>query len=140
MDKKLVTVTCAIIVKGNRIFAAQRAMHKKHGGKWEFPGGKQLYGETLQQCLARELKEELLVDVQVKQSMEAVMHNYIDFRIALHPFLCALSNETVTPTEHKQVGWFSMEELLQMDFTDADRVLIHRIKKAGGVPAIGEQR
>ncbi len=140
MNKNTIVVTCAIIQKNDRIFAAQRPLNKKHGGKWEFPGGKVGIGESLRDGLYRELKEELNIEVQVRTHLDAVTAEYEDFVIELHPFICDIANGLPTLLEHQQLGWYTLDELIQMDFTAADMELIERIKKAGGVPAIGEQR
>lgn len=140
MKKERLEVTCAIISDGLRYFACQRPDAKKHGGKWEFPGGKVRLGEPLSEGIKRELREELNIEVQVLEQLEVITEAYIDFVIRLHPFWCKVKNGEPEPLEHQQIGWFKIEELEEMDFTRADKVLIGRIKKAGGVPAIGEQR
>jgi len=140
MDKERLVVTCAIISDGLRYFACQRPDAKKHGGKWEFPGGKIRSGELLSEGIKRELDEELNIEVQVLEQLESITEAYVDFVIRLYPFWCKIKKGEPEPLEHQQIGWFKIEELAKMDFTRADKVLIDHIKKAGGVPAIGEQR
>ena len=90
MEKERLVVTCAIISDGLRYFACQRADAKKHGGKWEFPGGKVRSDEGLSEGIKRELREELNIDVQVLEQLAVITEAYNDFVIRLYPFWCKI--------------------------------------------------
>jgi 8-oxo-dGTP diphosphatase len=115
-----IRVACAIIKKNGRILAAQRSESMSMPLKWEFPGGKINSGETPEQCLKRELREELGIEVHVGRSFEQVTHQYPDFSVTLFPFLCTLTGGQLTLHEHKAVAWMSPDDLPSLDWTEAD--------------------
>ena len=78
----------AIVLKAGKILVCQRKADDTFGGYWEFPGGKQEDGETLEQCLARELREELNIAARPTLLLTPVMHDYPEVLLRLHPFLC----------------------------------------------------
>jgi 8-oxo-dGTP diphosphatase len=126
--KKNISVTCAIIENDDQILAARRGPTMAHPGKWEFPGGKQLPGESLEACLKREILEELHLQVEVVKSLPVVYHTYSpDKSIILHPFLCRWVSGTLSPTEHDLVAWFSPEALLDLDWLPADWPIVQRL-------------
>ncbi len=140
MHKKLVKVTCGIIWQNQKILIARRGREQVHPGKWEFPGGKVKPSESLEACLARELYEELNIQVNVLELWDSVNMEYEDFYIELHPFKCKFIDNPIILREHEQIKWCSIGEMGKLDMTEADRELVQRIKKAGGEPAIREQR
>src|SRR5512134_3336222 len=85
-------VACAVIGRGGLILAAQRSGSMSLPLKWEFPGGKIRAGERPEECLARELVEELGVIVRVGGALPATTHRYPDFTVTLYPFLCAIDS------------------------------------------------
>lgn len=120
MTLPVVRVTCAVIIREGKVFAARRGPQSKQPLKWEFPGGKVETGETDEQCLHRELAEELDMRVRIVQGLPAHTHFYKDFRIELIPFLCELLNMDHKSREHHETTWLKPDELAEMDWTEAD--------------------
>jgi 8-oxo-dGTP diphosphatase len=88
--------------------------------KWEFPGGKIDPGESPEQCLVRELQEELLICVQVERQLPVSTHHYPSVTVTLHPFVCTMAAGHADPQEHDMVTWFTPEELRTLDWAAAD--------------------
>jgi 8-oxo-dGTP diphosphatase len=113
-------VACAVIELGGRVLAAQRSAAMSMPLKWEFPGGKIAAGESPQECLARELREELGIGVRVLEALAPVTHDYPGFRITLYPFRCAAGGGGITLHEHAAVAWLPPGELRSLDWAEAD--------------------
>lgn len=92
--------------------------------KWEFPGGKIHPGETPEDCLRRELLEELGIVAVVGRALPPSTHRYPDFTITLYPFLCAVESGELAPGEHEQIAWLRPEDLPDMDWAEADRPIV----------------
>jgi len=129
MFLKRVEVVAAVIQKDNKIFCAQRNLSKSMGGKWEFPGGKIEIGETREESLVREIKEELDSDIVVDKYLITVEHDYPTFHITMHAYLCTLVKGELILKEHNDSGWLSKEELLSLDWADADKPIVNKILK-----------
>jgi 8-oxo-dGTP diphosphatase len=95
-----------------------------HPMKWEFPGGKVEPGETEEECIKRELAEELQMNIHILTRLPSFYHTYPDFSIELIPFLCQLLEGGHTALEHNSTGWFSLPELLTLDWAEADKALM----------------
>src|SRR5512138_2391378 len=93
-------VACAIIEKNGLVLAAQRSEVMSLPLKWEFPGGKIERGESAQECLHRELLEELSITVHIDRQLPENRHHYSEFAITLYPFICKLENGEITLHEH----------------------------------------
>ena len=121
-------VTCAIIVREERVLITQRSESMPHPLKWEFPGGKVKEGESPEHCIKREIFEELGLKVVVKQSLPAVEHVYNTHSIKLIPFICHLDEGKIVLSEHRSYRWIHKEELESVDWLEADldvvRILI----------------
>ena len=117
-------VTAALISSQGRLFVAQRPPWKKFGLLWEFPGGKVEPGEGLEQSLVREIKEELCLDIHVRGLFRKISQQGPDFAIDLHAYWCAICGGTLCLIEHIAFMWANLSELKQIDFTQADRLLI----------------
>ncbi len=108
---------------GRRVLIAKRRSGDDRGGEWEFPGGTLEPGETLAACLARELREELGIEVEVGEEIALVEHSYPDVRITLHAFSCRhIGGE---PRAHRCADWkwVKPEELVKYQLSPADRRL-----------------
>ena len=128
MGIKVVEVSAGLIFRSGRLLITQRLAGAHLGGLWEFPGGKREPGETLVQCLARELREELGVEVNVGELFERVTHAYDDKTVCLQFFLCELSSpREPQPLECAAVKWVSREELAAHFFPAADAQLVGRL-------------
>lgn len=93
--------------------------------KWEFPGGKIEAGESPEECLIRELKEELGVSVLVGTALPQVTHDYADFTVTLYPFTCRLTGGAITPYEHQDLRWMESRFMPELDWAAADLPVIH---------------
>ena len=120
----MIDVTCALICEGDRILAVQRGMNSSHPMKWEFPGGKLQENETAQAGIVREIKEELLVEIEIKAQLDPVEFDYGNKQICLIPFVCRIVKGTVALTEHIDSCWILPDEWTQLDWAEADAVLI----------------
>ena len=121
-------VTAAIILKDNRVLIAQRAPGENLAGKWEFPGGKIEHEETPQDCLKREIREELDVDIEVLDSFGESIYAYHSGTIKLMAFWCKWISGDFTLKVHSQIAWVNHNELDLYDFAPADIPLVEKLK------------
>lgn len=126
---KHIEVVAGIIKDGDKIFATQRGYGEFKDG-WEFPGGKMEPGETPQQALARELKEELAVDVNVGEFLCTVDYDYPTFHLTMHCFFCSLVSGKLTLLEHEAAKWLKMSELHTVNWLPADVEVVKALKDA----------
>lgn len=124
MSKKTMRVACAIIEHDGKILAVQRSERMNLPLKWEFPGGKIKQGESPEQCVVREVSEELNVRITVGPSLPSVSHDYPDFSVTLYPFICSVVSGEITLHEHKALLWLSSPELWSLDWVVADFPII----------------
>jgi 8-oxo-dGTP diphosphatase len=117
-------VTAALIRNGREILIAQRGRDKRFGRQWEFPGGKVRPNESPEECLQREIKEELNLEVRVEQHVCTIHHSYPDFDIDLVAFWCSIVGGEVRLAEHEQIRWITLAEASQYDFVEADLKVI----------------
>ncbi len=125
---KTVKVVAAIIVHENRIFATQRGYGAFKDG-WEFPGGKIEPGETPQEALVREIREELKMEIRVKEFLETVEYDYPEFHLSMDCFLCQIQSGEPVLTEHEAAQWLTVETLDSVDWLPADQGLVDRIRR-----------
>lgn len=128
-----VAVTAGAITRGGRLLAARRAVGAGRGGLWELPGGKVEPGELPEQCLARELGEELGVTVVVGEALARVVHAYPDITIQLTVFGCELVAGEPQALEHAELRWVDGEEAAGLEWSAADASVIAEVVK-GTVP------
>lgn len=122
-------VVAALIWKGNRFMACQRPAHKARGLLWEFVGGKVEPGETKEEALIRECREELAVTVAVGDVFMEVTHEYPDLTVHLTLFNAAIAEGTPQKIEHNDIRWLTVEEIGAYDFCPADEEILNRLKK-----------
>lgn len=99
---------------------AQRSASMSLPLKWEFPGGKIEVNESAEECLIREVTEELGISVSVTVALRPVTHSYSDFRVTLYPFRCRLTGGTMTPNEHNEIRWIEPWRMPELDWAAAD--------------------
>lgn len=122
-------VTAAIIKDENRLLIAKRHSKDTLGGKWEFPGGKIEPGETPQECLVREIKEELGVEVKIGPFYDDNVYSTQDHHIHLLFYWAKVTNGEVIPVVHDDLKWTTIEELANFDFALADIPIVKRLMK-----------
>ena len=113
-----VEVVAAIIMDDEYFLATQRG-YGEFKGLWEFPGGKIDSGETNEEALIREIKEELNCDIQIKSFMLTVEYDYPSFHLIMHCYLCSLLSE-FTLLEHEDYQWLSKSNIMDVDWLAAD--------------------
>ena len=124
---KSIKVVAAIILHDNLIFATQRGYGDFKGG-WEFPGGKVEPGESPQEALFREIREELSMEIEVGELFETVEYDYPAFHLSMDCFLCKIKSGTPVLLEHAAAQWLAQEELDSVAWLPADLGLIGRLK------------
>lgn len=124
---KTIRVVAAVIRSGNRIFAAARGYGEFKGG-WEFPGGKIEPGETSEEALVREIKEELNVEISVGSLIETVEYDYPDFHLSMDCFWCEIVNGDIVLNEAQEAKWLSYDMLDSVKWLPADITIIEKIK------------
>ncbi len=132
---KKIEVVAAIIFFEERILCVQRSINKYDyiSKKFEFPGGKLELNETLEDALRREIKEELKMNIIVKEKFLTVNHNYPDFSLTMHSFLCDAVDGIFTLTEHISHQWLAINNLSELDWAAADLPIVEKIiKQANG--------
>ena len=117
-----IPVVCAVIERDGLVLVARRAEGRHGGGLWEFPGGKVECGESAEEALAREIREELGAEIVVLGKLPRVVHDYGDVRVALIPFFARLCEGAEEPRalEHSALRWVSVDELPSVEFAAAN--------------------
>ena len=117
----MIDVTCAIIWNDKGlVLATQRSERMKMPLKWEFPGGKVESAETFEECLLREIKEELGISLQLMEQLPAQIHHYPALSIRLIPFICKIARGEIELKEHACYRWFLLSDLPDLDWAEAD--------------------
>lgn len=122
-------VVAAIIKDKDKILIAQRNSKDHLAGKWEFPGGKIEPGETPEKCLAREIREELRVDVEIGSFYDDNVYGSKDQAIHLLFYWAKVMNGEVTAIVHDDVKWITIKELARFDFAPADIPIVKRLER-----------
>ncbi|MCZ7539471.1 MAG: 8-oxo-dGTP diphosphatase MutT [Anaerolineae bacterium] len=126
-------VTAAVTRRDDgRLLIAQRPVDGMLGGLWEFPGGKREPGESLRDCLRRELREELGIEVEVGEQIGTVRHAYTHFRITLHAFACRLFAGEPAALGCAAWAWVTLDELDRYAFPVTDQKIIAMLRDGGG--------
>jgi 8-oxo-dGTP diphosphatase len=120
----MIRVTCAIIRNDdNEVLAVQRGGKTDHPFKWEFPGGKINKGETEEECIIREINEELAMDIVICNRMDDVDYDYGKKHILLIPFICDTLDDLPVLSEHLAFRWLAPSDLRALDFSEADVIV-----------------
>lgn len=126
----MIEVTCAIIVENGRVLATRRSETMPHPLKWEFPGGKLKHGESPERCIVREIREELGIEVEVRQVLRFVTHHYQEHSIKLIPIVCQILDGIISLTEHLEYSWIVPAKLDEVDWLEADVEVASMVRKA----------
>jgi 8-oxo-dGTP diphosphatase len=122
----MLVVAAAVVEREGRVMLCQRLPNAHNGLKWEFPGGKLEAGETPEAALARELREELDIDVAVGRVRDAVFHRYPDRDVLVLFYRCSISSGDPTAVQCNAVAWVKPEDMTCYDFAGADLVFVKR--------------
>ena len=125
---KQIEVVAAIIRKGDKIFSTQRG-YDEWQDWWEFPGGKMEVGETPEEALKREIREELSAEISVGELLTTVEYDYPAFHLTMHCFLCTLVGEALHLNEHEAARWLTKDELDSVKWLPADEIVIDKMKE-----------
>ena len=124
-----IEVVAAIIVKDHKVFATQRG-YGEWKDFWEFPGGKIDAGETPEEALCREIKEELDTEIAVGELFTTIDYDYPTFHITMHCYLCTIENGSLTLLEHEAAKWLSLDQLDSVTWLPADLLVIAELQKS----------
>ena len=125
----MVNVTCAIILFDNKILVTQRSEKMKLPFKWEFPGGKLEENETEIDCIKREIKEEINIDIEIIKKLSDNIFDYGTFKINLIPFIANYTSGEILLSEHKDYKLLDKSELLNLDWAEADLPIVAEFLK-----------
>ena len=128
----VIQVAAGVISREGRYLIARRKAEKHLGGLWEFPGGKREPGESLTDCLQRELREELGIDVALPVQFRVIRHAYPGKTVELHFFHCTISGGEARALDCEEIRWVMPEELTGYEFPPADRPLLTALKRLAG--------
>lgn len=131
---KTISVSGAVILRINsetsqpEIFATQRG-YGDWKGWWEIPGGKLEAGETPQQCIVREIKEELATEIRAEKILGVVDYDYPDFHLTMHCILCSIVSGQLELLEHESAKWLNKDSLYNVAWLPADKLILTEIEK-----------
>jgi 8-oxo-dGTP diphosphatase len=130
---KKIEVVAAVIFCKDQVFCAQRPKNKLPyiSEKYEFPGGKIEEGETKEEALHRELLEELDLSTIIKNHFLTVVHQYPDFELTMHSFICEVDSKELTLHEHIDQKWLKINELTALDWAAADIPIVEKLVMNG---------
>ena len=126
-QKKIVPVVAAVIRDNDTFMICQRPANKARALLWEFVGGKVEPGETKEQALVRECREELAITVSVRETFAEVVHEYSDITVQLTLFNAEIAEGIPQKLEHNDIKWITIAEISQYDFCPADEEILKRI-------------
>ena len=125
---KLIEVSAGLVFRNGSLLITQRRAGDHLGGLWEFPGGKREPHETFEQCLARELHEELGIDVTVGELVESIDHHYPEKSVHLRFFRCAWLRHEPQPLGCHALAWVNAAQLADYEFPAADARLLEKLR------------
>lgn len=127
--RQITQVVAALIWDGDRFLACQRPAHKARGLLWEFVGGKVEPGETKEEALVRECREELDIEIGVDDLYMEVLHEYPDLTVRLSLFNAHICSGTPKLLEHNAIRWITREEIPQLSFCPADEDILKALRE-----------
>lgn len=130
-ENSITEVVAALIWDGERFLACQRPAHKARGLLWEFVGGKVEPGESREQALVRECREELAITVSPRDIFMEVEHVYPDLTVHLTLFNAGITQGEPRMLEHNDLRWITVEEIDGLQFCPADKVILEKLKAYG---------
>lgn len=137
--QKQIHVVGAVFLRAGKVLAAKRGLGRNLAGFWEFPGGKIEAGESGAQALARELREELLVTVEVGDFLARAVYEYSFGVVTLDTYFCRILHGELCLTEHQEIRWLAPEELFSVQWAPADMPIIQQLAaKLSVLPAVSE--
>lgn len=125
---KTVRVVAAIIIENDKVFATQRGYGEFKDG-WEFPGGKIELGETPEEAIVREIREELDTEVEVIELLDTVEYDYPNFHLSMGCFICKIKSGDLVLKEHEAAKWLTKDTLGSVEWLPADMGLVREIEK-----------
>jgi len=130
---KQIQVVAAVIISNNKILCVQRNENKLPyiSKKYEFPGGKIELGESKEEAIKREIKEELKMEINIDREFLTVSHQYPDFHLTMYSFLCSCKDSSLTLTEHIDFKWLDKNELEELDWAAADIPIVIKLVSNG---------
>lgn len=130
---KELEITAGIIVKDKKLLIGQRKFEDKFGGKWEFPGGKLESFELPEDCIVRELCEELGISVKKSEHFLSYTHEYASVKLVVHSFVIREFDGEITLNDHEKVAWIEFNQLKSYDFLEADKEIINKLIEKGSL-------
>ncbi|HEY1114734.1 MAG TPA: (deoxy)nucleoside triphosphate pyrophosphohydrolase [Chitinophagaceae bacterium] len=127
----MIPVTCALILHHGRVLATRRSPSMPLPGKWEFPGGKLHEGESEEDCIRREIREELALDIRILRRLTPSPWHYDTFAITLIPFVADYTGGVLHLAEHSEARWLTAAELPGLDWAPADVPIVEELLKSG---------
>ena len=127
MTQRRIHVVAAVILKEGKVFATQRG-YGAYKDWWEFPGGKMEAGETPEEALKREIREELSTEISVDEFLCTVEYDYPAFHLKMHCYLCSLLTEALHLNEHEAARWLAKDETDSVKWLPADLLVLEALK------------
>ena len=128
---KTIKVVAAVIKRNNKIFVTQRGYGEFKDG-WEVPGGKVEKGETKEEALIREIKEELDTVIKVDSYLDTIEYDYPDFHLSMDCFVCSIVEGHLVLKEHEDSKWIKKEEIDTLNWLPADLIILDKVKEMMG--------
>lgn len=129
-EENAISVTCILLFHSGKVLAAQRSEKMQLPLLWEFPGGKVENGESEEECMLREIREELGIEIETVEKLQDFVHRYSSTKvIRLIPFLAFWKSGEIILTEHIQVNWLSRSELKAVDWAPADIPIVGHLER-----------
>ena len=130
----MIRVTCAIIRnEENDVLVVRRGENSDLPDKWEFPGGKVKEGESYEECIIREIKEELSIEISIVGKLQPVEYHYPEKSIRLIPFVCRIKSGDIILTDHSEFRWLTRNEIPTLTWASADLKVMHTYFDDAGI-------